>query len=51
MKQDVYKKVLTIEESNKIEGEITLDVLQYRLFTKLNGSSAHSIDGFMVNWL
>ena len=44
-------KVLTDEESNKIEGKITLSELQYALFTKIKDSSAPGIDDFMVNWL
>ena len=44
-------KVLTDEESNGIESEITISELQYTLFTKVKGSSAPEIDGFTVNWL
>ena len=47
----VNKKVLTEEKSNGIEGEITLDELQYELFTKMKGLSAPGIDGFTVIWL
>ena len=43
--------ILTEEESNGIEGEITLSELQYALFFKMKGSSALGIDGFSVNWL
>ena len=44
-------KALTQKESNQIEGEITMDELEYALFKKMNGSSAPGMDGFQVNWL
>ena len=44
-------KALTQDESNKIEGEITMAELEYALFKKMKGSSAPGIDGFQVNWL
>ena len=37
----------TNKERHKIEGEITLEELQYALFKKMKGSSAPCIDGFM----
>ena len=49
--ESLKSKVLTDEESNGIEGEITLSDLQYTLFTKRNGSHAPGINGFTVNWL
>ena len=45
----INRKVLTNEESNKIEAEITLDELQYALSKKMKASSALGIDGFTVN--
>ena len=44
-------KALTQDESNKIEGEITMAELEFALFKKMKGSSAPGIDGFQVNWL
>ena len=38
-------KALTQDESNKIEGEITMAELEYALFKKMKGSSAPGIDG------
>ena len=40
----INKKVLTEEESNGIEGKITL-------FSNKKGSSSPGIDDFTVNWL
>ena len=39
------------EESNQIEGEITMAELEFAFFKKMKGSSAPSIDGFQVNML
>ena len=44
-------KALTDEESNGIEGEITLNELNYAIFKKMKGSSAPGIDQFTVHWL
>ena len=47
-----YKsKALRDEESNGIEGDITLTELNYVLFKKMKGTSKPGIDGFTVNWL
>ena len=45
------KRILTEEKSSKIEGKITLEEIQYGLFTKMRDSSAPGIDGFTFNWL
>ena len=42
-------KALINEESESMEGEITLTELNHALFKKMKGSSARSIDGFTVN--
>ena len=47
----LQSKALTQEESNQIEGEITMAELEFALFKKMKGSSAPGIDGFQVNWL
>ena len=44
-------KALTNEESESIEGEITLTELNHVLFKKMKGTTAPGIDGFTVNWL
>ena len=44
-------KALTNEESESIEGEITLTELNHVLINKMKRSSAPGIDGFTVNWL
>ena len=47
-----YKsKALRDEESNGIEGDITLTELNYVLFKKMKGTSKPGIDGFTVSWL
>ena len=47
-----YKsKALRDEESNGIEGDITLSELNHALFKKMKGTSAPGIDRFTVNWL
>ena len=43
-------KALTNQESENIEGEITLTELNHALFKKMKGNSAPSIDGFTANW-
>ena len=47
----LQSKALTQEESNQIEGEITMAELEFALFKKMKGSSAPGIDGFRVNRL
>ena len=47
----LISKALTDEESNDIEGEITLNKLNYALFKKMKGTSAPGIDGLSINWL
>ena len=42
----LHLKALTQEESNLIEGEITMAELEFALFKKMTGSSAPDIDGF-----
>ena len=44
-------KALTNQESESIEGEITLTKLNHALLKKMKGKSAPGIDGFTVNWL
>ena len=44
-------KALTNEESESMEGEITLTELIHALFKKMKGSSAPRIDGFTLYWL
>ena len=43
-------KALTKDESESMEGEITLTKLNHALFKKMKGSSTPGIDGFTVNW-
>ena len=49
--EQLANRTLTDEERDKIEGQITLDEMQYALFKKMKGSSAPGIIGFTVNWL
>lgn len=42
-------KDLNNEESESMEGEITLTELDHALFKKMKGSSAPGIDGFIIN--
>ena len=49
--EQLTNRTLTDEERDKIEGEITLDEMQYALFKKMKGSSAPGIDGFTMNWI
>ena len=44
-------KALTNQESESIEGEITLNEVNYTLFKKMKGSSVPGIVGFTINWL
>ena len=42
-------KALTDEESESIEGEITLTEINHEYFKKMNGSSAPGIDGNTIS--
>lgn len=44
-------KSLTKEESDGIEGDITINELEYALSKNMKGLSAPGIDVFTVNWL
>ena len=43
-------KAPTYETRNGIEGEITLNEINYASFKKMKGTSTLSIDGFTANW-